>query len=158
MATMPTKQGSSGIKKVAKTPPVDLESETARLEAERAQFEKDKNLWAALTQKLAHVHFPKKVKLDVGGTIFATSIETLTKISDTVFWAMFSGRWETSLDEQGAYFIDRSPIVFDIILDFMRDYPHTTLDVTALTQAQKIALRRDADFFSIQPLVDLLYV
>lgn len=34
------------------------------------------------------------VKLNVGGTYFSTSVESLTKEPDTFFSAMFSGRWE----------------------------------------------------------------
>ncbi len=33
---------------------------------------------------LEHVHFPKKIKLDVGGHFFSTSLETLTKDPGTV--------------------------------------------------------------------------
>lgn len=62
----------------------------------------------------------KRVKLDIGGTIFSTSIENMTRIKGTYFESMFSGRWSLKPDESGAYFIDRDPYVFHFILNYLR--------------------------------------
>ncbi|XP_059612033.1 BTB/POZ domain-containing adapter for CUL3-mediated RhoA degradation protein 3 [Phlebotomus argentipes] len=60
------------------------------------------------------------VKLNVGGSLFQTTIGTLTK-HDTMFRAMFSGRMDLHTDAEGWIMIDRSGTHFDIILNFMRD-------------------------------------
>ena len=44
----------------------------------------------------------KYVKLNVGGTLFYTTIGTLTKL-DTMLRAMFSGRLEVLTDQEGYY-------------------------------------------------------
>lgn len=45
----------------------------------------------------------KYVKLNVGGTLFYTTIDTLTK-QDNMLRAMFSGRMEVLTDSEGAYY------------------------------------------------------
>jgi len=41
------------------------------------------------------------VKLNVGGTLYYTTIGTLTKLPDTMLQAMFSGRMEVLTDSEG---------------------------------------------------------
>ena len=61
-----------------------------------------------MAKKLDGVHFKKHIKLNVGGQIFKTSIETLLKDPDSMFASMFSERFAVQPDkEDGAYFIDR---------------------------------------------------
>jgi hypothetical protein len=60
-----------------------------------------------MKRKLDSVHFSKVVKLNVGGELFQTSLDTLLLEPRSFFGAMFSGAWETNADENGAYFIDR---------------------------------------------------
>ena len=54
----------------------------------------------------------KTVKLNVGGVYFKTSLLTLTKDPDSMLAAMFSGRFEENLDEDGSFFIDRDGDLF----------------------------------------------
>ena len=42
-----------------------------------------------------------EVKLNVGGTVFAVSLETLTKDKDSMLYAMFSGRYPMVKSEDG---------------------------------------------------------
>ena len=49
-----------------------LKSETLKLRKERDAFE-------ALAKKLEHVQFSKTLKLNVGGQLFSTSLETMKK-------------------------------------------------------------------------------
>jgi hypothetical protein len=50
------------------------------------------------------------VTLNIGGQIFSTTIETLTK-EDCLFTKMFNGRFDLR-EHQGATFIDRDPTHF----------------------------------------------
>uniref|UniRef100_A0A6B2LFW4 BTB domain-containing protein n=1 Tax=Arcella intermedia TaxID=1963864 RepID=A0A6B2LFW4_9EUKA len=59
--------------------------------------------------------------MNVGGKLFLTTRETLTKLTgETFFSVMLSGRVPTPRDERGYYFIDRNPKYFEPILDYMR--------------------------------------
>eukprot|EP01112_Ceratiomyxa_fruticulosa_P007580 TRINITY_DN1971_c0_g1_i1.p1 TRINITY_DN1971_c0_g1~~TRINITY_DN1971_c0_g1_i1.p1 ORF type:complete len:148 (-),score=47.20 TRINITY_DN1971_c0_g1_i1:395-838(-) len=74
-----------------------LDGERQEFEKEMAQkkeeFEKEKQVWGEISQKFAKsVPSSGRVKLDVGGTLFTTSIETLTSYKGSFFDAMFSGR------------------------------------------------------------------
>lgn len=64
-----------------------------------------------------------RIKLNVGGSVFETTIATLTKFPDTFFYAAFvsfnSGK-PAPLDADGCYFIDRNGTHFGGILDFLR--------------------------------------
>lgn len=47
------------------------------------------------------------IRLNVGGTMFSTTRATLTDKGDNYFTSLLSGRFKTSRDEQGVFFIDR---------------------------------------------------
>ena len=53
-----------------------------------------------------------RVKLDIGGKRFATSVSNLTNGKSGYFTAMFSGRWNVKKEDDGTVFIDRDPLVF----------------------------------------------
>ena len=55
------------------------------LKEEKSTFEK-------LTKTLDEVHFESTVKLNVGGKICKTTLETLRKDPDSMLCVMFSGR------------------------------------------------------------------
>eukprot|EP01006_Ploeotia_vitrea_P051700 TRINITY_DN67589_c4_g4_i1.p1 TRINITY_DN67589_c4_g4~~TRINITY_DN67589_c4_g4_i1.p1 ORF type:complete len:309 (-),score=28.63 TRINITY_DN67589_c4_g4_i1:1223-2149(-) len=62
----------------------------------------------------------KMISLNVGGTVFTTSERTLLHQVDTFFWAMLhSGQWEPDT-ATGQYLIDRSPKMFELVLEFLR--------------------------------------
>ncbi|XP_063225206.1 BTB/POZ domain-containing adapter for CUL3-mediated RhoA degradation protein 3 [Bacillus rossius redtenbacheri] len=60
------------------------------------------------------------VKLNIGGTLYYTTIGTLTK-HDTMLRAMFSGRMEVLTDSEGWILMDRCGKHFATILNFLRD-------------------------------------
>ena len=49
----------------------------------------------------------KIIKLNVGGVRYATSVATLTAAEHSYFQALFSGRWQQNLTEDGEVFLDR---------------------------------------------------
>jgi len=79
-----------------------LKKDLEKLRREKAAFEK-------MTNTLNEVHFGSTVKLNVGGKIYKTTLNTLRKDPDSMLSAMFSGRFEFIKpdEEDGAYFIDR---------------------------------------------------
>ena len=66
-----------------------------------------------LPKGVIQAHFDRAVKLNVGGKIYKTTLETLRKDPDSMLSVMFSGRHELKTDaEDGAYFIDRDGKLF----------------------------------------------
>ncbi|XP_066025977.1 BTB/POZ domain-containing protein KCTD18-like [Pocillopora verrucosa] len=59
----------------------------------------------------------RTINLNVGGRRFTTSLQTLTKDPDPMLAAMFSGKFEVKLSEDGAFFIDRDGIELYKITD-----------------------------------------
>ena len=73
----------------------------------------EKSAFEELTKTLDQVHFGSTVKLNVGGKIYKTTLDTLLKDPNSMLCAMFSGRHELKPDEEdGAYFIDRDAELF----------------------------------------------
>lgn len=87
------------------------------------------------------------VQLNVGGTRFSTSRQTLMWIPDSFFSSLLSGRISTLKDETGAIFIDRDPTAFAPILNFLRT---KELDLRGVSIN---VLRHEAEFYGITPLV-----
>ncbi|XP_016400107.1 BTB/POZ domain-containing protein KCTD3-like isoform X3 [Sinocyclocheilus rhinocerous] len=87
------------------------------------------------------------IQLNVGGTRFSTSRQTLTWIPDSFFSSLLSGRISTLRDETGAIFIDRDPTAFAPILNFLRT---KELDLRGVNIS---ILRHEAEFYGIRPLV-----
>ncbi|XP_039257042.2 SH3KBP1-binding protein 1-like [Styela clava] len=92
------------------------------------------------------------VTLNVGGTRFCTSRETLTWIPDSFFCSLLSGRISSYKDKTGAIFIDRDPGHFRHILNFLRS---KELDVRGIDVE---SLRHEAEYYGIVPLVSRLSV
>lgn len=90
------------------------------------------------------------IHLNVGGTRFSTSRQTLTWIPDSFFTALLSGRISSLRDETGAIFIDRDPKVFGVILNYLR-----TKDIDLSVVDIRI-LRHEAEYYGIAPLVKRL--
>eukprot|EP01032_Pedospumella_encystans_P010607 gene10607-12385_t len=103
--------------------------------------------WEAEKKKLSVIKtFERKIKLDVGGNRFTTSLTTLRRFPDTMLGAMFSGRHAMHLDEEGYYFIDRDGTHFRYILNFLRS-PETF--ECELTGAGLKELNCECDYYGI---------
>ncbi|XP_074104622.1 BTB/POZ domain-containing protein KCTD3 isoform X3 [Cotesia typhae] len=87
------------------------------------------------------------IHLNVGGTRFSTSRQTLTWIPDSFFTALLSNRIASRRDETGALFIDRDPQIFSIILNYLRtrDIDLKSIDIRTL--------RHEAEYYGITPLI-----
>ena len=73
----------------------------------------EKSASEEIAKALNEVHFASTIKLNVGGKIYETTLDTLRKDPDSMLCAMFSGRFESKANEvNGAYFIDRDGKLF----------------------------------------------
>lgn len=97
------------------------------------------------------------LRLNVGGELFTVPIATLTKDDNTYFQALLyaeqEGVSEAFRDEMGNIFIDRDPVIFRYILNYLRGYTHFQM----LPEDQVHKLKVDAHFFQLSGLVDLLH-
>ena len=88
------------------------------LEDERGTFDREVREAEARNARAEDV-----VTLNVGGTKFTTSVETLCADADSMLAAMFSGRHALRPADDGSLFIDRDPKHFGLVLNFLRDGP-----------------------------------
>jgi len=99
-----------------------LKSVSDLLNQERDNIAYDEENFVSSLDKIKHVHFPREkiISLNVGGTIFCTSYETLNK-RPSMLQAMFSGRHELHPMKDGTHFFDRDPKVFKYVINFLRN-------------------------------------
>ncbi|XP_067325786.1 BTB/POZ domain-containing protein KCTD11 [Anolis sagrei] len=90
------------------------------------------------------------VTLNVGGKLYSTTLETLTRFPDSMLGAMFRGPQPALTDSRGNYFIDRDGKTFRHVLNFLR---FGRLDLPE-GYAELSLLRAEADFYQIRPLLE----
>ena len=88
-----------------------------KLENERAEFEKTR----ATVESELNKFTSGRVKVNVGGTRYETTLSTLQKYPDSMLGTMFSGRHELHVDDDGHVFIDRDGKYFGDVLNYLRD-------------------------------------
>ena len=93
----------------------------------------------------------EKVKLNIGGKIFTTSLTTLNQVNGTFFSAMFSEQFNTEPDEDGEYFIDRDSVYFSIILNHLR-YPNQKVDFNSYSEKELELIMLEIEFYGIETL------
>ncbi|CAL2036437.1 unnamed protein product [Caenorhabditis brenneri] len=95
-------------------------------------------------------HCSRIVKLDVGGTIFKTSISTLTK-HDSMLKRMFNSAIPVLTNDEGCVFIDRDSQHFRLILNFLRDGQMALPD----SEREVKEVLAEAKYFLLDPLIEL---
>lgn len=118
------------------------EAELKSILEEERKLVKEQASWSRRVEKLLKIHTKEKIKLNIGGSIFCASRATLTS-GDNYFSRLLEGGLKGSFRD-GAYFVDRSPKVFQFVLDLMRG-----CDNFNLTDAQLSALRTACDYYQV---------
>lgn len=89
------------------------------------------------------------IKLNVGGRVFATLKSTLTRNntgdSESYFDGLLGGKFVTTVDTDGSFFIDRNPEHFQMVLDYLR--------MGRLPEKATTAMLDEAQFYSLPDLV-----
>ena len=98
-----------------------LQQESTRLREEATRLHQRQEEFNSMSKRVGDEHFSATVKLNVGGHHFTTTVQTLTKDPNSMLAAMFSGKFDTQLSEDGSVFIDRDGTHFRFILNFLRD-------------------------------------
>lgn len=87
----------------------------------------------------------RKVRFNVGGTIFETTTTTLSNASDnSLLKAMLDDAWSAQYEEFGEHFIDRDPACFNVLLHLLRTgellVPPTISDMLLFREAHYYGL------------------
>lgn len=113
-----------------------------------ALLEKKERAWTAMMAQVESNANAAKSRIDinVGGRVFATTKATLLGWEASYFHALLgSGRWEPCGD--GAYFIDRSPQLFERVMEALRT--GEPVDMEGLSEKQAARLREECDYFQL---------
>ncbi|KAA0705887.1 BTB/POZ domain-containing adapter for CUL3-mediated [Triplophysa tibetana] len=90
----------------------------------------------------------KYVKLNVGGTLHYTTVQTLSK-EDSLLRSMCDGSTEVTIDSEGWVVLDRSGRHFSLVLNFLRDgtvpLPENSLELEEVL--------KEAQYYRLQGLV-----
>ncbi|KAL0479527.1 hypothetical protein AKO1_007770 [Acrasis kona] len=96
-------------------------------------------------------------ELNVGGSYFTTSIQTLLSIQGTYFEDMLSRKDNPpKLCRDGSLFIDRDASNFDIILNHLRGV-NVGSKISKLNRAQKTQLLEDVRFYKLEESLDTYF-
>jgi hypothetical protein len=115
----------------------------AEIDARRKELERD-------THKEAQ---QGRIQLNVGGTHFETSVQTLRRVPGNIFDAYFSDRYAQDLctKPNGSIFVDRDGELFGHVLEFLRD---GVVSVAEQEERPSLSLlrrlQREFHFFSIE--------
>lgn len=132
-----------------------LEAERKALKEEREALQKEREVWQKAVVHLEATQFQDPVVLNVGGTRFAATLETLTKVPNTYFTALLSGRWDLKRSplDGGSIFIDRDPTLFPYVINYFRDAPaQFQKRLSLLNETEHQLLQSDFEFFMLPKL------
>jgi len=111
----------------------ETEEDRKILEQEKESFHKEKELMSQRYKIDDTI-----IELNVGGTHFTSFKTTLCKIEDSMLAAMFSGRHPLTKDSKGRFFIDRDPVAFKMILNYLRtgkwNFPENKTEMSNLRE------------------------
>ncbi|KAF0695568.1 Aste57867_13608 [Aphanomyces stellatus] len=120
---------------------------TAQMEAQAKDVEKKQMEWKELETRVQATlaKAPHLITLDVGGTIFRTSKETLLAVEGSYFHAMLgSGHWKPDVGD--AYFLDLHGPTFDRVLIFLKT---GKLWLEGLNKCDEAQLRASMDYLKL---------
>lgn len=134
-----------------------FDSRLVELNRQRDIFEHERENFHDELQKMSEMYRiqENKIKLDIGGQFFSTSLSTLTRDPSSMLAAMFSGRHQLKTEADGSHFIDRDGTHFRYILNFLRD-GHIKEGTLPLNETIQRELLAEAEFYQISGLVEYL--
>ena len=123
-----------------------LETKCNQLKANEEHFEE-------ISRKISTINIGDAIKLNVGGNIFQTSVETLTKYPESLIAEMFSAKFNLKTDDDGCYFIDRDGTHFRHILNYLRS---GTTPVSSILNAFSEEISIEAEYYGLVGLLNAI--
>jgi len=114
----------------------------------------------AMLQQQQQIPRGRRVKLDVGGHLFSTTLDTLTAFPDSMLGVMFGmdSAWVCQHEEDGSVFIDREGQLFHWILSWLRAHSGgATRFSLPEDDATRRALLEEAAFYNLPLLMEALH-
>jgi len=123
---------------------------TTTLENSFSQLKLKEERFNEISHKISSINFESSIKLNVGGNVYETSLETLTKHPESLLAEMFSTRFNLKQGSDGCYFVDRDGTHFRHILNYLRSGTAPVLSVLK-TDAEEIL--QEAEYYGLVGLV-----
>jgi hypothetical protein len=129
-----------------------LELIESQLEGEMQALDIREAKWSKLDMAVDKIldKTDQVIKFNVSGQHFATKRSTLNSVPDTLFHKVVNGN---GLNLKEAVFFDRSPCVFQAILDFLRT---KTINYRAFNKYELIELYQEADYYEVEEIANYL--
>jgi hypothetical protein len=89
--------------------------------------------------------------LDIGGSKFVTTLDTLRQQGDDHFFSVYAQRHRQA--EENTLFVDRSPRLFSYILEYLRNGPVSLLP---RNMHDRDALLLEAEFYQLEDMIQAL--
>jgi len=137
----------------------ELAQQRAALVREREQL----CLMRSVAEKL-EADQNQKVRIEVGGQEFTSTLRTITTEKDSLFEALFSGNFAVERTATGAVHIDRDPRLFAYVLNFLRalracretSHQDLTRFPEAVDESTKEQLIIDAQYYGLDCMLRCL--
>jgi len=122
---------------------------------QREELEREKEEFEEMKKRLEDMYcsVEEVVDLNVGGTKFTTLRSTLMKYPGSMLEAMFSGRHRITKDKKDRYFIDRSPEVFKLVMEFLRTDKFPFIQ----SSFEQLSFFRELDYFGLPKHIQLSF-
>jgi len=92
---------------------------------------------------------PNLVLLDVGGSLYSTTLATLTSYPDSMLGRMFSGKFPVRVcEEDNRVFIDRDGTHFHYFLNYLSDPANFSLKIR--DKAVRDEIRAEAQYYGLE--------
>lgn len=126
-----------------------VELEQKKLDVREKELDEREEAWNKFSKRFDLSQLSDPIRFDVGGHCFSVSLETLSKVPNTYFSNLVSGRWPPP---DGTIFIDRTPIAFGYILEYLRNPEDMPLILPHMSLVLHY-LEVDCDFYIVSPLL-----
>ena len=123
---------------------------TKALEKSFFQLKVKEERFNEISRKISSINFESAIRLNVGGSIYQTSLETLVKEPGSLLAQMFSTSFNLKRDSDGCYFIDRDGTHFRHILNYLRS---GNSPVTSILKANSEEILNEAEYYGLVGLV-----
>jgi hypothetical protein len=129
-----------------------LESIESQLEGQLKDLEVREDKWSKMDEQVEEITKTQNdvIRLNIGGKKFATKTATLLSIKDTIFYQLILSK---KIDLKQEIFFDRSPKMFNHILDFFR---YQKINYKRFNREELDELYIEAEYYEIGQIADYL--